>query len=144
MTIIKEPHNHIEAPGSVTIIEELSQSWIEGAGSFFAPDFSDQVVPVHPPPRLFGQDILPPDILDLGVLTPTFWTRTFHSDILDLDVSPNILDQKFRPWTVWTWMFHAQEHSELPRPIFQIRPRMYVRRTILYEIAAFCSPEEHA
>ena len=35
-------------------------------------------------------------------------------------------------------------HSELPRPIFQIRPRMYVRRTIIYEIAAFCSPEEHA
>ena len=35
-------------------------------------------------------------------------------------------------------------HSELPRPIFQIRPRMYVRRTIMYEIVAFCSPEEHA
>ena len=28
-------------------------------------------------------------------------------------------------------------HSELPRPIFQIRPRMYVRRTTMYEIAAF-------
>ena len=35
-------------------------------------------------------------------------------------------------------------HSELPQPIFQIRPRMYIRRTIMYEIAAFCSPEEHA
>ena len=35
-------------------------------------------------------------------------------------------------------------HSELPRTIFQIRPRIYVRRTIMYEIAAFCSPEEHA
>ena len=39
---------------------------------------------------------------------------------------------------------HFRLHSELPRPIFQIRPRMYVRRTIMYEIAAFCSPEEHA
>ena len=37
----------------------------------------------------------------------------------------------------------SRTHSELPRPIFQIRPRMYVRHTI-YEIAAFCSPEEHA
>ena len=41
--------------------------------------------------------------------------------------------------TIW-----PKAHSELPRPIFQIRPRMYVRRTIMYEIAAFCSPEEHA
>ena len=39
---------------------------------------------------------------------------------------------------------HSLNHLELPRPIFQIRPRMYVRRTIMYEIAAFCSPEEHA
>ena len=38
----------------------------------------------------------------------------------------------------------TQIHSELPRPIFQIRPRMYVRHTIIYEIAVFCSPEEHA
>ena len=28
------------------------------------------------------------------------------------------------------------EHSELPRPIFQIRPRMYVRRTIQWERVA--------
>ena len=32
--------------------------------------------------------------------------------------------------------------SELPRPI-KIRPRMYVRRSIMYEKAAFCSPEEN-
>ena len=38
----------------------------------------------------------------------------------------------------------VNRYSELPRPIFQIRPRMYVRRTIMYEIAAFFSPEEHA
>ena len=33
--------------------------------------------------------------------------------------------------------------SELPRPI-KIRPRMYVRRSIMYEKAAFCSPEENS
>ena len=32
--------------------------------------------------------------------------------------------------------------SELPQPI-KIRPRMYVRRSIMYEKAAFCSPEEY-
>ena len=31
-----------------------------------------------------------------------------------------------------------------PRPIPWIRPRMYVRCTIMYKIAAFCSPEERA
>ena len=33
--------------------------------------------------------------------------------------------------------------SELPRPI-KIRPRMYVRRSIMYEKAAFCSPEQNS
>ena len=33
--------------------------------------------------------------------------------------------------------------SEMPRPI-KIRPRMYVRRSIMYENAAFCSPEEYS
>ena len=40
----------------------------------------------------------------------------------------------------------SAEHSmqsELPRPI-KIRPRMYVRRSIMYEKAAFCSPEENS
>ena len=36
------------------------------------------------------------------------------------------------------------KHSELPRPILKIRPWMYEKRTIMYEIAKFCSPEEHA
>ena len=31
-----------------------------------------------------------------------------------------------------------------PRPIPWIRPRMYVRRSIMYEKAAFCSPEEYS
>ena len=39
---------------------------------------------------------------------------------------------------------YKEKHSELPRPIFQIRPRMYVRRSIMYENATFCLPEEHA
>ena len=33
--------------------------------------------------------------------------------------------------------------SELPRPI-KIRHRMYVRRSIMYEKAAFCSSEENS
>ena len=33
--------------------------------------------------------------------------------------------------------------SKLPRPI-KIRPWMYVRRSIMYEKAAFCSPEEYS
>ena len=36
-----------------------------------------------------------------------------------------------------------RRQSELPRPI-KIRPRMYVRRSIVYEKAAFCSPEENS
>ena len=39
--------------------------------------------------------------------------------------------------------FHEYSQSELPRPI-KIRPRMYVRRSIMYEKAAFCSPEENS
>ena len=35
------------------------------------------------------------------------------------------------------------DQSELPRPI-KIRPRMYVRCSIMYEKAAFCSPEENS
>ena len=38
---------------------------------------------------------------------------------------------------------HAPRQSELPRPI-KIRPRMYVRQSIMYEKAAFCSPEENS
>ena len=34
------------------------------------------------------------------------------------------------------------KQSELPRPI-KIRPRMYVKHSIMYEKAAFCSPEEY-
>ena len=33
--------------------------------------------------------------------------------------------------------------SELPRPV-KIRPRMYVRLSIMYEKAAICSPEEYS
>ena len=33
--------------------------------------------------------------------------------------------------------------KELPRPI-KIRPWMYVRCSIMYEKAAFCSPEEYS
>ena len=44
-------------------------------------------------------------------------------------------------WGGVMWCGVVCGHSELPRPIFQIRPRMYVR---MYEIAAFCSPEEYA
>ena len=35
------------------------------------------------------------------------------------------------------------DQSELPRPI-KIRPRKYVSRSIMYEKAAFCSPEENS
>ena len=33
--------------------------------------------------------------------------------------------------------------SELPRPI-KIKPRMYVKRSIMYENVALCSPEEYS
>ena len=90
--------------------------------------------------RRFGQDVSPPDILDLDVLPPplTFWTRTLRPltiwtwtfypppdildqdtsppDNLDLDVSPpDILDQEVSPRTCWTWTFRAQDVSPRPR-----------------------------
>ena len=37
---------------------------------------------------------------------------------------------------------HELLQSELPRPS-KIRSRMYVRRSIMYENAEFCSPEEY-
>ena len=54
-----------------------------------------------------------------GRFTPVHYAN----DILDLDMSdPN--------------------QSELLRPI-KIRPWMYVRRSIMHEKAAFCSPKEY-
>ena len=43
----------------------------------------------------------------------------------------------------YTAKTHIRVQSELPRPI-KIRPRMYVRRSIMYEKAAFCSSEENS
>ena len=54
------------------------------------------------------------------------------------EVSWNLTVQN---WTVFISLYRSQ--SELPRPI-KIRPRMYVRRSIMYEKAAFCSPEENS
>ena len=38
---------------------------------------------------------------------------------------------------------NVYSQSELPRPI-KIRTRMYERRSIMYEKATFCSPEENS
>ena len=47
----------------------------------------------------------------------------------------------FMPRIPKCYNIHSQ--SELPRPI-KIRPQMYVRRSIMYEIATLRSPEVHA
>ena len=100
MIIIKEPHTHKEASGSVTIIEEVSQSWSEGSGSVFAPLLFGL--------RRFGPGRFAPAILDLYVYPHprTFWTWTFRGhdvsppNFLDLDVSLlDVSDQSFRPLT---------------------------------------------
>ena len=44
---------------------------------------------------------------------------------------------------LWQALENQLGQSELPRPI-KIRLRMYVRRSIMYEKAAFCSPEEYS
>ena len=86
MIIIKEPHNNKDASGSVTIMEEVSQSSSEGSGRVFAPG-------------LYGPDVSPPDLLDktfrpmkfwIWTFNPlTFWTFTFRSpDFWDQTVSP--------------------------------------------------------
>ena len=47
-------------------------------------------------------------------------------------------------WQVVEFIRRPQyPHSELPRPI-KVRPRIDVRRSIMYEKAAFCSPEEYS
>ena len=57
MKIIKEPHNHKEASGIVTIIQEVSQ--VKAQEVFSHPDFSDSDVS--------DQDVSSPDIFDLDV-----------------------------------------------------------------------------
>ena len=47
------------------------------------------------------------------------------------------------PAVIIVWNGEVTRQLELPRPI-RIRPRMYVRRSIMYEKAAFCSPEENS
>ena len=68
MIMIKEPHNHKEASGSVTIIEEVSQSWSEDIsrpGRFPA---------APPPPRIFLElDVSLPDVSDQVVSTPVIF-----------------------------------------------------------------------
>ena len=141
MIIIKEPNNHKETSGNVTIIEEVLQSWSEGSGSVFAPG---RFGPWH-----FGQDVSPSDNLDRTFRPLTFLTWTFNPmtltfryrtmsfrqmtffgqevslpvfldqyvsplDILDLDVlPPEILDQDVSPRTFWTWTFLIQDVSPL-------------------------------
>ena len=68
MIIIKEPHTHKEASGSVTIIEEVSQSRNEGSGSVFAPGIFRL--------RRYGPGPFAPDILDRTFRPLTFWTWT--------------------------------------------------------------------
>ena len=48
----------------------------------------------------------------------------------------------YSAFSVQSGHLYPQWWSELPWPI-KIRPRMYVRRSIMYEKAAFCSPEEY-
>ena len=50
---------------------------------------------------------------------------------------------EFRPNEVCSNDDPGLAESELPRPI-KIRPLMYVRRSIMYEKAAFCSPEKNS
>ena len=82
--MIKEPHNHKEASGSVTIIEEVSQSWSEDISR---PGRS-------PPPP-------PPDFFRLGRFAPGrfgpgrfdrghFWSRSFRPCLYWLG--------RFAPW----------------------------------------------
>ena len=91
MIIIKEPHIHKEALGSVTITEEVSQSWSDGSGGVFAP-------------QPFGQNVSPLTLWTWTFNPLTVWTRTFrpwtfwtlmfraqdvsHPDFLDHVVSP--------------------------------------------------------
>ena len=106
MIIIKEPHNHKEASGNVTIIEEVSQS---GSGSVFAPG---RFGPGRFAPWLFGQDISP---RHFGPVTPPFWTRTFRPLTFWTwtfrPPPPDILDQEVSPRTFWTWTFRAHDVS---------------------------------
>ena len=67
---------------------------------------------------------------------------------VDPDQTANILplrnygmDFVFLEITGKSWA-DAPDQSELPRPI-KIRPRMYVRCSIMYEKAAFYSSEEY-
>ena len=81
-------HNQKEAPGNVTIIEEVSQSWSEGPGSVFAPGLFEL--------RCFGPGCFAPWHFGPGRLTPlTFWTRTF------------------RPLTFWTRKFRPPDFLDL-------------------------------
>ena len=123
MIIIKEPHNHKETSGNVTIIEEVLQSWSEGSGSVFAPG---RFGPWH-----FEQDVSPSDNLDRTFRPLTFLTWTFNPMtltfryrtmsfrqmtflgqevslpvFLDQDVSPlDILDLDVCPLRFWTRTF---------------------------------------
>ena len=125
MIIIKEPHNHKEASGTIINIEK-SHIMKRRIRKCFHPDVSDSDVsdqerfaqgysaPWHFGPRRltpwhFGPGRSPPDILDLDVSPPdsldqevspmTFWTRTFAH-------------RTFSPRTFWTWTF--RDRSFLP------------------------------
>ena len=68
------------------------------------------------------------------------------SDVSKFSTSPNFIMFGCTEFDSTTSLknvnFMSLAQSELPRPI-KIRPRMYVRRSIMYEKAAFCSPEEY-
>ena len=50
---------------------------------------------------------------------------------------------RYEMFRVGYGFYRVGSQSELPRPI-KIRPRTYVRRSIMYEKAVFCSPEEYS
>ena len=105
MIVIKAPHIHKEASGSVTIIEEVSQSLSKGSGSDFALGLSDSDVS--------DQDVSPPDFLDRtfrprhflpkAFRPQPFWTWTFRPLIF--------WTRTFRPRTFWAWTFRTQDVS---------------------------------
>ena len=115
MLIIKEPHNHEEDSGSVTVIKEVSQSWSEGSGSVFAPGLFElrRFGPGRFAPWLFRQDVSPPNIWTWTFNPLTFWTRTFRPLTLWTWTFRclTIWTRKFRALTFWTWTFRAQDVS---------------------------------
>ena len=104
MIRIKEPHTHKRASGSVTIIEEVSQSCSEGSGCVFAPGRFGL--------RRFGLGRFAPEFLDRTLRPLTFWTWPFNP--------LTFWTRTFHPLIFWTWTFRPPSFldQEVPPPDF--------------------------